>query len=126
MKNEDGIFDVYFFMWKIFNLKNIQIIIVVYLIVKIGFQVNDVVIFFKFLDKGFGISNMVFIVFIDFFFEIGFGYYVGKWFQQFIFMCFWFWGFVGCFVVVFVVQFIVLVFFVFGIVILIYFFMVIF
>ncbi|CRK10996.1 hypothetical protein BN1708_017108, partial [Verticillium longisporum] len=42
-RNEDGIWDVYQIMWGVLKLKNIQTIIVVHLIAKIGFQANDAV-----------------------------------------------------------------------------------
>lgn len=109
-KNEDGIFDVYSSMWKILNLKNIQTIIVVHLIAKIGFQANDAVTSLKLLDKGFGTSNMALTVLIDFPFEIGLGYYAGKWSQQFTPMRLWSWGFAGRLVAALVAQFTVSVF----------------
>ncbi|KAK4117496.1 MFS general substrate transporter [Canariomyces notabilis] len=94
-KNEDGIWDVYKIMWGVLKLKNIQTIILVHLIAKIGFQANDAVTSLKLLDKGFGTENMALTVLIDFPFEIGLGYYAGKWSQQFTPMRLWCWGFAG-------------------------------
>lgn len=94
-KNEDGIFDVYKIMWGVLNLKNVQTIIVVHLIAKIGFQANDGVTNLKLLDKGFGQDNMALTVLIDFPFEIGLGYYAGKWSQEYTPMRLWCWGFMG-------------------------------
>ena len=94
-KNEDGIWDVYKIMWGVLKLKNIQTIIVVHLIAKIGFQANDGVTSLKLLDKGFGTENMALTVLIDFPFEIALGYYAGKWSQEYTPMRLWCWGFAG-------------------------------
>ncbi|KAK0615767.1 acetyl-coenzyme A transporter 1 [Bombardia bombarda] len=94
-KNEDGIWDVYKIMWGVLKLKNIQTIIIVHLIAKIGFQANDGVTNLKLLDKGFGTENMALTVLIDFPFEIALGYYAGKWSQEFTPMRLWCWGFMG-------------------------------
>jgi hypothetical protein len=94
-KNEDGIWDVYKIMWGVLKLKNIQTIILVHLIAKIGFQANDGVTGLKLLDKGFGTENMALTVLIDFPFEIGLGYYAGKWSQEYTPMRLWCWGFMG-------------------------------
>ncbi|KAL2180829.1 acetyl-coenzyme A transporter 1-domain-containing protein [Thermothelomyces heterothallicus CBS 202.75] len=94
-KNEDGIWDVYKIMWGVLKLKNIQAIIIVHLIAKIGFQANDAATSLKLLDKGFGTENMALTVLIDFPFEIGLGYYAGKWSQEYTPMRLWCWGFAG-------------------------------
>ncbi|KAL2149934.1 hypothetical protein VTH82DRAFT_7610 [Thermothelomyces myriococcoides] len=94
-KNEDGIWDVYKIMWGVLKLKNIQAIIIVHLIAKIGFQANDAATSLKLLDKGFGTDNMALTVLIDFPFEIGLGYYAGKWSQEYTPMRLWCWGFAG-------------------------------
>ncbi|OTA99269.1 hypothetical protein M426DRAFT_27679 [Hypoxylon sp. CI-4A] len=94
-RNEDGIWDVYKIMWNVLKLRNIQTIIVVHLIAKIGFQANDAVTNLKLLEKGFGKENMALTVLIDFPFEIGLGYYAGKWSQEYTPMRLWCWGFVG-------------------------------
>ncbi|KAI1778904.1 MFS general substrate transporter [Hypoxylon cercidicola] len=94
-KNEDGIWDVYKIMWDVLKLRNIQTIIIVHLISKIGFQANDAVTNLKLLEKGFGKENMALTVLIDFPFEIGLGYYAGKWSQEYTPMRLWCWGFIG-------------------------------
>ncbi|KAI2470090.1 MFS general substrate transporter [Annulohypoxylon bovei var. microspora] len=94
-KNEDGIWDVYKIMWDVLKLRNIQTIIIVHLISKIGFQANDGVTNLKLLEKGFGKENMALTVLIDFPFEIGLGYYAGKWSQEYTPMRLWCWGFMG-------------------------------
>ncbi|KAJ4298546.1 hypothetical protein N0V88_003576 [Collariella sp. IMI 366227] len=104
-KNEDGIWDVYKIMWGVLKLKNIQGIILVHLIAKIGFQANDGVTSLKLLDKGFGTENMALTVLIDFPFEIGLGYYAGKWSQEFTPMRLWCWGFAGRLAAALVAQF---------------------
>lgn len=93
--NEDGIWDVYKIMWGVLKLKNVQTILLVHLIAKIGFQANDGVTSLKLIDKGFGTDNMALTVLVDFPFEIGLGYYVGKWSQEYTPMRIWCWGFVG-------------------------------
>ncbi|KAK4145338.1 acetyl-coenzyme A transporter 1-domain-containing protein [Dichotomopilus funicola] len=104
-KNEDGIWDVYKIMWGVLKLKNIQTIIIVHLIAKIGFQANDSVTSLKLLDKGFGTENMALTVLIDFPFEIGLGYYAGKWSQEYTPMRLWCWGFAGRLASALVAQF---------------------
>ncbi|KAK0729814.1 acetyl-coenzyme A transporter 1-domain-containing protein [Lasiosphaeris hirsuta] len=94
-RNEDGIWDVYKIMWGVLKLRNIQTIIIVHLIAKIGFQANDGVTNLKLLDKGFGTENLALTVLIDFPFEIALGYYAGKWSQEFTPMRLWCWGFMG-------------------------------
>jgi MFS family permease len=109
-KNEDGIWDVYKIMWGVLKLKNIQTIIMVHLIAKIGFQANDGVTGLKLLDKGFGTDNMALTVLIDFPFEIGLGYYAGKWSQEYTPMRLWCWGFTGRLIAAVVAQFTVSIF----------------
>ncbi|GAO14817.1 uncharacterized protein UV8b_04053 [Ustilaginoidea virens] len=94
-QDEDGVWDVYRIMWNILKLKNVQTIIIVHLIAKIGFQANDGVTNLKLLDKGFGKDNMALTVLIDFPFEIALGYYAGMWSQKYTPMRLWCWGFVG-------------------------------
>lgn len=109
-KNEDGVWDVYKIMWGVLNLKNVQTIIIIHLIAKIGFQANDAVTNLKLLDKGFGTENMALTVLIDFPFEIGLGYYAGKWSQEFTPMRLWCWGFMGRLVAAILAQFTVVIF----------------
>ncbi|KEZ39307.1 putative membrane protein [Scedosporium apiospermum] len=109
-QNEDGIWDVYKIMWGVLKLKNIQTIIIVHLIAKIGFQANDAVTNLKLLDKGFGKDNMALTVLIDFPFEIGLGYYAGKWSQKYTPMRLWCWAFMGRLVAAIFAQFTVAIF----------------
>ncbi|KAK0633317.1 acetyl-coenzyme A transporter 1-domain-containing protein [Immersiella caudata] len=109
-RNEDGVWDVYKIMWGVLKLKNVQTIILVHLIAKIGFQANDGVTNLKLLDKGLGTDNMALIVLIDFPFEIGLGYYAGKWSQQFTPMRLWCWGFAGRLVAAIIAQLTVIIF----------------
>ncbi|KAI1258990.1 MFS general substrate transporter [Xylariaceae sp. FL1019] len=109
-QNEDGIWDVYKIMWDVLKLKNIQTIIIVHLISKIGFQANDGVTNLKLLEKGFGKENMALTVLIDFPFEIGLGYYAGKWSQEYSPMRLWCWGFMGRLAAAIVAQFTVAIF----------------
>ena len=109
-KNEDGIWDVYKIMWGVLKLKNIQTIIIVHLIAKIGFQANDAVTNLKLLDKGFGTENMALTVLIDFPFEIGLGYYAGKWSQEYTPMRLWTWAFMGRLLAAVIAQFTVAIF----------------
>ncbi|KAI5309397.1 hypothetical protein KEM55_003329 [Ascosphaera atra] len=94
-KNREGIGAVYKSMWGVLNLKNIQTLIIVHLIAKIGFIANDAVTNLKLLDKKFGQENMALVVLIDFPFEIALGYYAGKWSTQYGPMRLWCWAFMG-------------------------------
>lgn len=94
-KNEDGIWDVYKVMWGVLKLRNIQTIIIIHLIAKIGFQANDGVTNLKLIDKGFSQEDLALTVLIDFPFEIALGYYAGKWSSTYTPMRLWCWGFVG-------------------------------
>jgi hypothetical protein len=94
-RNEDGIWDVYRIMWGVLKLRNIQTIIVVHLIAKIGFIANDAVTNLKLLDKGFGTDNMALTALIDFPVEVACGYWAGKWSQDHGAMRLWSWAFVA-------------------------------
>ena len=109
-RNEDGVWDVYKIMWGVLKLRNVQAIIAVHLIAKIGFQANDGVTNLKLLDKGFGTDNMALTVLIDFPFEIMLGYYVGMWSQRYTPMRIWCWGFIGRLAAAVFAQFTVYVF----------------
>ncbi|RAL66783.1 hypothetical protein DID88_007566 [Monilinia fructigena] len=109
-KNEDGIWDVYKVMWGVLKLKNIQTIIIIHLIAKIGFQANDGVTNLKLIDKGFSQEDMALTVLIDFPFEIGLGYYAGKWSTSYTPLRLWCWGFVGRLVAAVIAQITVVIF----------------
>ncbi|CZR65605.1 related to acetyl-CoA transporter [Phialocephala subalpina] len=109
-KNEDGIWDVYKVMWGVLKLKNIQTIIIIHLIAKIGFQANDAVTNLKLIDKGFSQEDLALTVLIDFPFEIGLGYYAGKWSTTYTPMRLWCWGFVGRLIAAVIAQITVVIF----------------
>ena len=94
-KERDGVRTVYKRMWSVLKLKNIQTIIVIHLLAKIGFQANDAVTSLKLIDKGFGQDNMALVVLIDFPFEIALGYYAGQWSTEYTPMKVWCWSFIG-------------------------------
>ncbi|EPS26829.1 putative membrane protein [Penicillium oxalicum] len=109
-KERDSILDVYKSMWSVLKLKNIQTIILIHLIAKIGFQANDGVTSLKLLDKGFGQDNMALVVLIDFPFEIMLGYYAGKWSTEYTPMRLWGWAFVGRLAAAVMAQFTVMIY----------------
>jgi MFS family permease len=109
-RERDTIMDVYKSMWSVLKLRNIQTIIIIHLIAKIGFQANDGVTSLKLLDKGFGQDNMALVVLIDFPFEIMLGYYAGKWSTQYGAMRLWGWAFVGRLSAAVIAQFTVMIY----------------
>ena len=94
-REKDGIIDVYRSMWSILKLKPILTIIVIHLIAKLGFITNESVTNLKLLDKGFGQANMALVVLIDFPFELGLGYYAGKWSTEYGPLRLWCWAFIA-------------------------------
>jgi PAT family acetyl-CoA transporter-like MFS transporter 1 len=109
-KNEEGVWDTYKVMVGILKLRNVQALMLVHLIAKIGFQANDGATTLKLLDKKFGQDNLALTVLIDFPFEIGLGYYVGKWSSQYGAMQLWSWAFMGRLGAALLAQFIVYIF----------------
>jgi hypothetical protein len=109
-KSDEGVWDVYKVMFGILKLRHVQTLIIVHLIAKIGFQANDGATMMKLLDKGFGQDNLSLTVLIDFPFEIGLGYYVGKWSSVYGPMQLWSWAFIGRLCAAVVGQFVVWVF----------------
>lgn len=109
-RDREGILEVYKVMLGILKLKNIQTIIIIHLIAKIGFQANDAVTNLKLLDKGFGQDNMSLTVLIDFPFELSLGYYAGKWSSAYPPMHLWCWAFVGRLLAAAFAQFVVMIF----------------
>ena len=94
-RDKEGILEVYRSMWSILKLRPILSIIVVHLIAKLGFITNESVTNLKLLDKGFGQANMALVVLIDFPFELGLGYYAGKWSTEFGPLRLWCWAFIA-------------------------------
>ncbi|ANB13530.1 hypothetical protein AWJ20_1826 [Sugiyamaella lignohabitans] len=76
---DGGIASVYKTMFQVLKLKNIQILIFIHLIAKIGFQASEGATNLKLLDKGLSKEDLALTVLIDFPFEIIFGYYAAKW-----------------------------------------------
>ena len=109
-RRREGIVEVYRVMWGILKLRNIQTFIVVHLIAKIGFQANDGVTNLKLLDKGFSQEDLALTVLIDFPFEIGLGYYAGKWSSVYPPMRLWTAAFVGRLVAALLAQGTVMIF----------------
>lgn len=109
-KERDGIMEVYRVMWGILKLKNIQTIMIIHLIAKIGFQANDAVTNLKLLEKGFSQEDLALTVLIDFPFEISLGYYAGKWSEQYTPLRVWAWGFMARLTAAAFAQFTVMIF----------------
>lgn len=106
----DSVVDVYRSMLGVLKLKNIQSIIIIHLIAKIGFQANDAVTNLKLLDKGFSHEDMALTVLIDFPFEIGLGYYAGRWSTTYPPIHVWSYAFIGRLVAALVAQGVVMIF----------------
>jgi len=106
----DGVMDVYKSMLGVVKLKNIQSIIVIHLIAKIGFQANDSATNLKLLDKGFSQEDMALTVLIDFPFELTLGYYAGQWSTIYPPIHVWCWAFIGRLVAAGVAQVVVMIF----------------
>lgn len=109
-RERDGIWEVYRSMINILKLRNIQSIIVVHLIAKIGFQANDAVTNLKLLDKGFSTEDLALTVLIDFPFEISLGYYAGRWSTANPPMLVWCYAFVARLIAAIVAQAVVMIF----------------
>jgi len=109
-KERDGIVEVYKSMLGVLKLKNIQSIIIIHLIAKIGFQANDAVTNLKLLDKGFSQEDLALTVLIDFPFEISLGYIAGRWSTTNPPIHVWCWAFIGRLIAAAVAQLVVMVF----------------
>ena len=109
-RERDGIVEVYKSMLGILKLKNIQSIVIIHLIGKIGFQANDAVTNLKLVDKGFSHEDMALTVLIDFPFEISLGYYAGRWSTSNPPIQVWCWAFVGRLIAAVIAQLVVMIF----------------
>ncbi|KAL8902747.1 MAG: hypothetical protein Q9171_007609 [Xanthocarpia ochracea] len=109
-KEKDSVMEVYRSMFGILKLKNVQSIIIVHLIAKIGFQANDGVTNLKLLDKGFSQEDLALTVLIDFPFEISLGYYAGRWSTAYPAMHVWCWAFIGRLIAAVIAQGVVMIF----------------
>lgn len=70
---------VYRSMMQVLRLPNVQTFVVILLVAKLGFQVNESATNLKLLEKGLSKEDLSITVLIDFPFEIIFGYYAGRW-----------------------------------------------
>ncbi|CAL1696730.1 unnamed protein product [Somion occarium] len=70
---------VYFTMWNIVKLKNVQTLCLLHLFSKIGWQANDAITQLKMVEKGLGREDLAIAVLIDFPFQIFGGWIAGKW-----------------------------------------------
>lgn len=75
----NALLGVYKTMFQVLRLPAIKSFIILHLISKIGFLVNESATNLKLLEKGFAREDLAITVLIDFPFEIIFGYYVAKW-----------------------------------------------
>lgn len=109
-RERDGLLEVYRSMLGILKLKNIQSIIIIHLIAKIGFQANDAVTNLKLLDKGFSQEDLALTVLIDFPFEISLGYVAGRWSSTYPAIQVWSYAFIGRLVAASLAQLVVMAF----------------
>ena len=109
-KERDGVVEVYKSMLGVLKLRNIQTIVIIHLIAKIGFQANDGVTNLKLIEKGFSQEDLALTVLIDFPFEISLGYVAGRWSTQYPALNVWSIAFVGRLVAALVAQGIVMIF----------------
>ncbi|KAM9935208.1 hypothetical protein OXX80_005213 [Metschnikowia pulcherrima] len=70
---------VYVSMIQVLKLPNVQTLMVILLVAKLGFQVNEAATNLKLLEKGLSKEDLSITVLIDFPFEMIFGYYAGRW-----------------------------------------------
>lgn len=91
----DSVIGVYKQMMSVLKLPAVRTFIIVHLICKIGFQVNEGATNLKLLDLGLKREDLAITVLIDFPFEIVFGYYVAKWSNSEHPLLPWQWGFAG-------------------------------
>jgi MFS transporter, PAT family, solute carrier family 33 (acetyl-CoA transportor), member 1 len=109
-RDREGIAEVYRSMLGVLKLRNIQSMLIIHLIAKIGFQANDGVTNLKLLDKGFSQEDLALTVLIDFPFEIALGYYAGRWSAAYPALHVWSWAFTGRLVAALVSQAVVMAF----------------
>lgn len=75
----EGVKEVYIAMADVLKLKNIQTIVVIHCIAKIGFMANESVASLKLLEKGFKQEDLALTALVDFPVEIVLGYYSAQW-----------------------------------------------
>lgn len=82
-------------MFRVLSLGTIQQFILILLICKFGFMINESATNLKLLDRGFSKEDLSLTVLIDFPFEIFFGYYVAKHSRGTSALTPWLYGYVG-------------------------------
>ncbi|CAK9441216.1 uncharacterized protein LODBEIA_P50850 [Lodderomyces beijingensis] len=87
--------DVYASMYEVLKLPNVQTFVVILLLAKFGFQVNEAGTNLKLLEKGLSKEDLSITVLVDFPFEMIFGYYAGRWSTGKSPLKPWLWGFMG-------------------------------
>ena len=99
--------NVYKSMYEVLKLPNVQTFVIILLIAKLGFQVNEAGTNLKLLEKGLSKEDLSITVLIDFPFEMIFGYYAGRWSTGKAPLRPWLWGFMGRLVAASLAQLIV-------------------
>ncbi|KAK6199406.1 acetyl-coenzyme A transporter 1-domain-containing protein [Scheffersomyces amazonensis] len=99
--------NVYNSMYKVLQLPNVQTFVVILLISKLGFQVNEAATNLKLLEKGLSKEDLSITVLIDFPFELIFGYYAGSWASGKTPLKPWLFGFIGRLIAAVFAQFVV-------------------
>lgn len=102
--------NVYHSMYQVLKLPNVQQFVVILLLAKLGFQVNEGATNLKLLEKGLSKEDLSITVLIDFPFELIFGYYAARWSSGTSPLRPWLIGFVGRLVAALMAQLIVLYF----------------
>ncbi|WFD29478.1 hypothetical protein MSPP1_000487 [Malassezia sp. CBS 17886] len=76
---EMGLRQVYEVMWRIARLRHVQLLALVHLVAKIGFQTNEAVMGLKLVENGLGREDLALAVLVDFPFQLIFGYMAASW-----------------------------------------------
>lgn len=92
---DDTVVGVYRKMISVIKLPAVKTFIILHLVCKIGFQVNEGATNLKLLDLGLKREDLAITVLIDFPFEIIFGYYVAKWSNSDSPLLPWQYGYIG-------------------------------
>ena len=78
-ENNMDIVKAYATIWKIGKLRHVQLLLIIHMICKIGYQANDAVTGLKLVERGLGKEDLAFAVLIDFPFQLLFGYLTATW-----------------------------------------------
>ncbi|KAG8907559.1 AAA ATPase afg3 [Tulasnella sp. 403] len=70
---------VYKSMWSVCKLKHVQMLCIIHLVSKIGFQANDAVTNLKLVEKGLNKEDLALVVLVDFPFQIIGGWIAARW-----------------------------------------------